>query len=310
MSLVSATVKNFLRHNDTDRAAALTYYSVLAVFPAALALLSLLAVVGEADKSLQTVLDVLRPLVSAQTLHDVEPTLRALTRAQGASWTLLLGVLGALWSASAYVGGFARANNAIREVEETRPFWKLRPLMVLITVVAVVLDAAALLIIVATGDVARSLGDRIGVGQTAVDVWDIAKWPGLALIVIVVVALLIHATPNYKTGVRLLSPGAFVAILVWAVASAGFAFYVANFSSYNKTYGSVAGVIVALVWLWLTNVALLFGAEIDAERERRLKAEADEEEPVGPTAESGVGSGDDALETVYGPTPQPVPDED
>jgi len=253
---------------------------------------------------------VLRPLVSAKTLDDIEPTLRDLTRAQGASWTLLLGVLGALWSASAYVGGFARANNAIREVEETRPFWKLRPLMVLITVVAVVLDAAALLIIVATGDVARSLGDRIGVGQTAVDVWDIAKWPGLALIVIVVVALLIHATPNYKTGVRLLSPGAFVAILVWAVASAGFAFYVANFSSYNKTYGSVAGVIVALVWLWLTNVALLFGAEIDAERERRLKAEADEEEPVGPTAESGAGSGDDALETVYGPTPQPVPDED
>jgi membrane protein len=315
MSLVRATVKNFLRHHDTDLAAGLTYYSVLAIFPAALALVSLLGVVGEADSVFNTALDVLRPLVSAKTLDDIEPTLRDLTRAQGASWTLLLGVLGALWSASAYVGGFARANNTIREVEETRPTWKLRPLMLLITVLAVVLNAAALLIIIATGDVARSLGNKIGLGQTFVDVWDVAKWPGLALIVIIVVALLIHGTPNYKTGVRLLSPGAFVAILVWAVASAGFAFYVANFSSYNKTYGSVAGVIVALVWLWLTNVALLFGAEIDAERERRLAVEAAEEEPIGPTVErrgpeSGPGPVADPVETVYGPTPQPVPDED
>jgi len=312
MSLILATVKNFLRHKDTDLAAGLTYYSVLAIFPAALALLSLLAVVGEADQTLDAVLDVLRPLVSANTLDDIEPTLRDLTQAEGASWTLLVGALGALWSASAYVGGFARANNTIREVEETRPFWKLRPLMLLITLVAVTFNAAALLIIVATGDVARSLGDKLGLGQTFVDAWDIAKWPGLALIVIVVVALLIHATPNYRTGIRLLSTGAFVAILVWAVASAGFALYVANFSSYNKTYGSVAGVIIALVWLWLTNAALLFGAEIDAERDRRQAVEEADEEPVAPPApvldpRRAVAPDETP---VYGPTLQPVPDED
>jgi membrane protein len=313
MTLIGTTVSNVRRHRVTDLAAALTYYSVLAIFPAALALLSLLALVGEADSSLQTILDVLRPLVSRQTLDDLEPTLRDLTRFSGASWTFAIGVVGALWSASAYVGAFARANNTIREVEETRPFWKLRPLVLLITVVLVVLNAAALLIIVATGKVAESLGDQIGLGSSFLDVWQVAKWPGLAILVIVAVALLIHATPDYRTGIRLLSPGAFVAILVWAAASAGFALYVASFSSYDRTYGSVAGVIIGLVWLWLTNLALLLGAEIDAERERR--------KAVGSAQETAVGAGrpggrtarpaEVATETpVYGPMPQPVPDED
>lgn len=338
MKLIRATVKNFLRHQDTDLAAGLTYYSVLAIFPAALALVSLLAVVGQSGDVYNTLVDVLNPLLSSTSMHDIEPTLRTLTEAHGASWTLLVGGLGALWSASAYVGAFARANNTIREVDETRPFWKLRPLMVLITLVTIVLNAAALVIVVATGDVARSIGDKIGLGSTFLDVWDVAKWPGLALIVIVVVALLIHATPNYKTGIRLLSPGAFVAILIWAAASVGFAFYAANFSSYNKTYGSVAGVIVALVWLWLTNVALLFGAEIDAERERRAVTSAAEEEPIGMSdrdidrwpddersPDVGRGPGVEPVETpeearrrhlvehveaVYGPMPQPIPDED
>lgn len=321
MKLIRATAKNFLRHQDTDLAAALTYYSVLAIFPAILALVSLLAVVGQSGDVYNTITDVLRPLLSDKALHDIEPTLHKLTEARGATWTLVLGGLGALWSASAYVGAFARANNTVREVEETRPFWKLRPLMVLITLVTVVLNAAALVIIVATGDVAKSVGDKIGLGSTFLDVWDIAKWPGLALIVIIVVALLIHATPNHRTGIRLLSPGAFVAILIWATATVGFAFYVANFSSYNKTYGSVAGVIVALVWLWLTNVALLVGAEIDAERERRTTPVEPDDEAVTASPRPGDGPADvpedqrrrhlvEHVEAVYGPTQQPVPDED
>jgi membrane protein len=322
MKLVRAIVKNFLRHQDTDLAAGLTYYSMLAIFPAALALVSLLAVVGQAGDVYNTVVDVLSPLLSDKAMHDIEPTLRNLTEARGAGWTLLVGGLGALWSASAYVGAFGRANNAIREVDETRPFWKLRPLMVLITLVTVVLNAAALVIVVATGEVARSVGDKIGVGNTFLDVWDVAKWPGLAVIVIIVVALLIHATPNYKTGIRLLSPGAFVAILIWAAASVGFAFYAANFSSYNKTYGSVAGVIIALVWLWLTNLALLIGTEIDAERERRTKPAEPTDEPIArpapETDEVPAETPEDErrrhlvehVEAVYGPMPQPVPDED
>lgn len=273
MKLIVTTVKNFLRHQAGDLAAGLTYYAVLAVFPAALALLSLLAVVGNPDDTVDTVLDVLGPLMSADRLDSIEPTIRKVAQADGATWALAAGTAGALYSASAYVTGFSRAMNRVREVEETRPFWKLRPFMLLITLVAIVLNAAALVIITVSGPIAESIGDEFGVERSALDIWEIAKWPALALMVVVVVALLFHATPNLKVGrLRLLSPGAFVALLIWAAASTGFAFYVANFASYNKTYGSVAGAIIALLWIYLTNAALMFGAELDAARDARNAA--------------------------------------
>ncbi|MCX6397978.1 MAG: YihY/virulence factor BrkB family protein [Propionibacteriales bacterium] len=311
-NLLVVTTKNFLRHNDTDLAAALTYYAVFAILPAVLALLSLLAVIGNPDDTIATVLDVLRPLMSADRLADVEPVLEKLSRANGAGWTLAAGAAGALYSASAYVGGFSRAMNTVREVEETRPFWKLRPLMLLITLVAVVLNAVGLVIITVSGPIAASVGDKLGVEKSAVDLWDVAKWPGLALIAVVVVALLFHATPNVRSGrVRLLSPGAFTALLIWAVLSTGFAFYVANFSSYNKTYGSVAAVIIALLWIWLTNVALLFGAELDAVRDARIAAAPPKVKVNGKTASEADGMFPHAPGTpVYGPQPQPVPHED
>ena len=312
MKLLVATIRNFLRHRDTDLAAGLTYYAVLAVFPAALALLSLLALVGNPTSAVNTVLDVLAPLMSADRLHSLEPTLRDLSEAHGAGWTLAAGVAGALYSASAYVGGVSRAMNTVREVEETRPFWKLRPYMLLLTLVSVVLNVVALVIITISGPIASSVGAKLGVQKSALDIWEIAKWPGLALVVVIVVALLIHATPNVKQGrLRLLSPGAFTALLIWAAASTGFAFYVANFGSYNKTYGSVAGAIIALLWIWLTNVALLLGAELDAVRDARLAA-------APATLPGGRGKRVDFHESfphksgtpVYGPAPQPVPAED
>ncbi|MET3961137.1 membrane protein [Marmoricola sp. OAE513] len=311
-SLVVTAAKNFARHDATDLAAGLTYYAVLAIFPAALALLSLLAVVGNPDDTIRTVLDILAPLMSAERLDDLEPTLRRLSNTSGASWTLAAGIAGALYSSSAYVGAFSRAMNKVREVEETRPFWRLRPLMLLITLVAVVFNAVGLVIITLTGPIADSVGSEIGIGQQALDIWEIAKWPALALLVVVVVALLFHATPNVKVGrVRLLSPGAFVALLVWAVISTGFAFYVANFSSYDKTYGSLAGVIIGLLWLWLTNLALLFGAELDAARDAAIAA-APPKVPVAvaPRVDvTGMFEGKPGS-PVYGPQPQPVPDED
>lgn len=306
MKLLITSVKNFSRHDGSDLAAGLTYYAVLAIFPAVLALLSLLAVIGDPDDTVRTVLDVLGPLMSADRLNDVEPVLRKLARAQGASWALALGTAGALYSASAYVGAFSRAMNRVREVEETRPFWKLRPLMLLITVVAVLFDAVALVIITVSGPVTESIGAKLGVKESALDIWEIAKWPALALVVVVVVALLIHATPNVHYGrIRLLSPGAFTALLIWAAVSTGFAFYVANFASYNKTYGSVAGVIVALLWVWLTNLALLLGAELDAARDARIAATpaVRKGDPVGMFPHVPG-------EPVYGPKPQPVPQED
>jgi len=333
MKTLIASAKNFVRHDGTDLAAMLTYYAVLAIFPAALALFSLIGLLDDPDQTVQTVLDVLRPLMSADRLSSVEPTITQLATADGASWTFALGTVGALYSASAYVGGFSRAMNRVREVEETRPFWKLRPLMLLITLVSVLLLVVALVIVTVTGPLADSVGDKLGVAQSTVDSWEIAKWPALAIVVVVVVALLFHATPNVKVGrIRLLSPGAFLALLVWAVASTGFAFYVANFGSYNKTYGSVAGAIVALLWLWLTNVALLFGAEVDAVRDARIAedkaaraaAAADLDSldpgsylgpaPTAPPLREKVLLNESfparAGRPPYGPVVQPVPEED
>ena len=188
---------------------------------------------------------------------------------------LVLGVLLALWSASGYVGAFGRAMNRIYEIDEGRPFWKLRPIMLLLTLIAVTLAAIALLMLIVSGPVAESIGDVIGLGDTALTVWSIAKWPVLALIVVLVVALLYYATPNVQQPkFRWISVGAGVAILIWVLASVGFAFYVGNFSSYNKTYGSLAGVIVTLLFLWITNLALLFGGELDAELERGRQLQA------------------------------------
>lgn len=312
MKLLVTAGKNFLRHNATDLAAGLTYYAVFAIFPAVLALLSLLAVLGNPDDTIRTVLDILRPLMSAERLDDIEPVLTRLSKSQGAGWTLAAGAAGALYSSSAYVGAFSRSMNQVREVEETRPFWKLRPLMLLITLVVVVFLAVSLVIITVSGPIAESVGDKLGVERSALDLWEIAKWPALAVLVVCVVALLFHATPNVRSGrVRLLSPGAFLSLLIWAGLSTGFAFYVANFSSYNETYGSVAGVIIALLWLWLTNVALLFGAEIDAVRDARIAAEPPKIKVDGKTVSEADGMFPHEPGTpVYGPQPQPVPYEE
>lgn len=315
MKLLVTSAKNFARHNAGDLAAGLTYYAVLAIFPAALALLSLLAVVGDPDDTLKTVLEVLAPLMSADRLDDLEPTLRTLSQVDGAGLALIAGTAVGLYSASAYVAGFSRAMNIVREVEETRPFWKLKPLMLLITLVTVLLTATALVIITVSGPIAKSVGKEIGVEDSLVDVWDVAKWPGLAIVVVIVVAILFHATPNVRSGrLRILSPGAFLALVVWAAASTGFAFYVANFASYNKTYGSVAGAVIALLWLWLTNVALLFGAELDAARDARIAAAPTAEQVTAEASRHqaalvGMFPNRPGM-PVYGPIPQPVPEED
>jgi membrane protein len=269
------TFHEFTEDQCTDLAAALTYYAVLSIFPAMLALISVLGVLGQAPKAVQTVVDTLKPLLSTQTLALVEQALNQVAASQGAGVALVVGVLAALWSASGYVGAFGRAMNRIYEIEEGRPFWKLRPIMLVLTLIAVVLAAIALLLLIVSGPVAESIGNTIGLGSTALTIWSIAKWPLLAVIVIMVVALLYYATPNVQQPkFRWISVGAGVAIVIWVLASVGFAFYVGNFSSYNKTYGSLAGVIITLLFLWITNLALLFGAELDAELERGRQLQA------------------------------------
>ena len=198
-----------------------------------------------------------------------------LSQSSSAGLGLVLGLALALWSASGYVGAFGRGMNRVYEIDEGRPIWKLRPLMLLVTLLTVVLAALVAVGLVITGPAAQAVGDALGLGDTVVTVWNIAKWPVMLLVVMFIVALLYYATPNVKQPkFRWISVGAALAIVVWIVASAAFGFYVANFSSYDKTYGSLAGVIAFLLWLWITNLALLFGGELDAELERARELQA------------------------------------
>ena len=269
------TVREFSDDQCTDLAAALTYYSILALFPAAIAILSLVGLVGQGPKTVDTLLQILRDVGATSAAGTLEPTLTQLSQSQRSGLALVIGLVVALWSASGYVGAFGRGMNRIYEVDEGRPIWKLRPAMLLVTLVTVVLTAVVAVGLVVTGPAAQAVGDAIGLGSTAVTVWNIAKWPVMLAVVVLIVALLYYATPNVKQPkFRWISVGAIVAILTWVVASAVFGFYVANFSSYDKTYGSLAGVIAFLLWLWITNLALLFGAELDAELERGRELQA------------------------------------
>ncbi|MRJ75256.1 YihY family inner membrane protein [Aeromicrobium sp. SMF47] len=273
--VVKKTVREFSKDQCTDLAAALTYYAVLALFPALVALVSLLGVFSQGPSTVDSLLKIVDQIGPSSAVDTLRPTIERLSTSQGAGLALVLGVLGALWSASGYVGAFGRAMNRVYEIGEGRPIWKLRPLQLLVTVFAIVLVAIAALALVLTGPVAEAVGDQIGLGSTAILVWDIAKWPVVLLIVVVIVAVLYYATPNVKQPkFRWISVGALVAIVVWILASAAFGLYVATFASYDKTYGSLAGVIVFLLWLWITNLALLFGAELDAELERGRQLQA------------------------------------
>jgi membrane protein len=261
-------VQQFGHDEITDRAAALTYYGVLSIFPGMLVLVSLLGLIGRSNTNtiLANIGQVAPGGVSSflkTVIHQVEG------RAGAASIGAIVGLLIAIWSASGYVAGFMRAGNAIYEIEEGRPFYVKIPVRVGTTIALMLLLLIATIIVVVTGPVASQVGQAIGLGNTLVTVWDIAKWPVLVLIVSLMLAILYWAAPNVKhPGFRWLSPGGLVAVAVWIIASAAFALYVANFSSYNKTYGSIAAVVIFLVWLWITNVAILLGAELNAELER------------------------------------------
>ncbi len=268
------TAREFSEDQCMDLAAALTYYAVLALFPALLAMVSLLGLIGQKGTT-QSLLDILDQIGAGSVADTIEQPLQDLMSTSAAGIGFVFGLAGALWTASGYVGAFGRAMNRVYEIEEGRPFWKLRPLMILVTLIAVILAGAVAVGLVVSGPLARAIGEAIGLGDTAVTVWNIAKWPVLAVLAALVVAILYYATPNVKQPkFRWISVGAALAIVVWVLASAAFGFYVSQFSNYNKTYGSLAGVIIFLLWLWITNLALLFGAELDAEMERGRQLQA------------------------------------
>jgi membrane protein len=269
------TAREFTADQAPDLAASLTYYGVLAAFPALLAIVSLLGVVGDAQETADSVLDLAGGFVPQQQVDALREPVEKLTGSPAAGFALVTGILGALWSASGYVGAFSRAMNRIYGIDEGRPFWKLRPMMLIVTVIAIIGAVIAVVLLVASGPVAEAIGDSLGLGDTAVLVWNIAKWPVIIAIAIALIAVLYYATPNVQQPkFRWMSIGAFVALITWVIASVLFGLYVLNFSSYNATYGSIGGVIVFLLWVWITNIALLFGAELDAEMERGRQLEA------------------------------------
>ncbi|WP_374271058.1 YihY/virulence factor BrkB family protein [Actinoplanes sp. M2I2] len=262
------TVKEFDDDGLADWAAALTYYGVLSVFPGLILLASVLGLLGQS--AIGPLVDSLGAVAPGPVEEILTSSLTNLGENQQTAGSLaIIGLAGSLWSASGYVGAFMRASNAIYDVPEGRPIWKTLPIRLAVTVVVGAMLAAGALIVVFTGELAEWLGRLIGAGPTAVTVWSIVKWPVLLVLISVVFGLLYWAAPNARqAGLRWISPGGVVAVLLWVAASVGFAVYAAHFGSYNKTYGTLGGVAIFLVWLWISNIAILLGAELDAELHR------------------------------------------
>src|SRR6266516_7602600 len=273
------TFGEFADDQLTDRAAALTYYAVLSIFPGLLVVVSLLGLLSQsATQPLITNLTQAAPASVRQISTHAHSNLQSGHGAAGLA--AIIGIVLALWSASGYIAAFMRAANVVYDVPEGRPFWKTTPLRVGVTLLIMVMLVVSALMVVVTGGLANHVGQVLGIGPAAVTVWNIAKWPVLLIIVSLMMSILYWVAPNAKRGFQWVSPGGVLAVIVWLIASGLFAFYVANFANYNKTYGSIAGVIIFLAWLWISNIAILFGAEFNAELERG-RAAAGGDVPLG-----------------------------
>jgi membrane protein len=264
------TLTEFQEDNLSDWASALTFYSLLSLFPAMIAMVSLIGLFGDPQRTTATLTEIITELGPESAAETFKGPIESVVGNRGAAgFALFLGLAVAIWSASNYVGAFIRASNIIYETREGRPFWKLRPLQIGVTLLMIMMMTLLAVGLVFTGPIVAAVADPIGFSKTAVDIWNVAKWPAMAAIFILMVDVLYYAAPNAKVrGFRWVTPGALVAIVVWALASTLFAFYVSNFGSYDKTYGTLGGLVVLLLWFWITNLAILFGHQMNAERER------------------------------------------
>ena len=317
---VVRAVREFMTDQCTDLAAALVYYSVLSIVPAIVALVSILGVLANPQSVLDDLFGVIEDLGSAETVETLRPVLEQVATSSAAGWGLVLGLVTALWSASAYVTAFSRAANRVYGVEEGRPVWKLRPTMYGVTLALLVMVALIAVTLVASGDVVRAVGGLVGEADTLATVWSVLRWPVVAVLAVLVVALLYLATPNVRHEKRRwISPGAATAIVAWVIATGAFGVYVSKFSSYDSTYGALAGVVVFMLALWIGNLALLFGIELDVElrRARQLRlglpAERDvivrlrDTRAIQKRAEKERELEAEAAEIAQEPAPEPAP---
>jgi membrane protein len=267
LATLKRSVAEFMEDGMTDWAAALTYYGLLSLFPMLIALVSIIGLFADPDATTEKLTEIVANLGPDAASGTFEEPVQRLTSNRGAAGlAFVAGLAGSLWAASGYIGAFGRASNVIYETREGRPFWKLKPLQIGVTVAMILILALLAIGLVLTGPVVRAVADPLGIGSTAVDIWDLAKWPAMVGLVLLMFAVLFHFSPNVNPGrFRWLTPGAAVALLAWVLASAGFAFYASNFGSYNETYGTLGGFVVLLVWFWISNLALLFGLELNSE---------------------------------------------
>ena len=276
IAALKRTIAEFKDDELLDRAAALTFFALLSLFPALVVMVALLGIFGQYPQTIDSMAEILTGAgVARDTVDSIRTPVDDVVRNTGGAGALLgIGLVGAIWSAAGYVGAFRRASNAVYEVEEGRPFWKLRPLQIALTLGAVLSISLIAFSIALTGAVARSAGDVLGIGDATVTAWNIVKWPVLLIVASLIVAVLFWATPNVKQQFHLISPGSVLALVVWIVATLAFSLYLSTIGSYSKTYGTLGGLIALLVWLWLSNIALLFGAELNSEieRSRQLRA--------------------------------------
>jgi membrane protein len=270
-----------INENMTDRAAALTYYSVLALFPALIVVVALVGVFGQYPETTDKILEVVRTLGSERAVDTLRAPIEGVVRSKGGAGALLgIGLIGALWSASGYVGAFMRTSNEIYEVPRDRRLFRKLPVRLGLTIMMTLLLTAVAIGLVLTGPLARAVGGAFGLASVALTTWSIAKWPVLVVLAAVAITLLYFGAPNARQpSFRSVLPGGLVAMVIWVVASAGFAFYVANFGAFNETYGALGAVIVALLWLFISNNAIVFGAMYNAER-RRLQIHGAPERPM------------------------------
>ncbi|ROR80455.1 membrane protein [Plantibacter flavus] len=267
--VLKRTLHSFTSNQCTDLAAGLTYFAILSLFPAVLALVSILGLFGQSRNGTDALLEIVGNLAPGDSLGFLTDAVNQFVESPAIGFALIAGIGGAVWSASGYVGGFGRALNRMYGVEEGRKIWSLRPTQLGVTLVVLLVISVIALALIVSGPVAQAIGEAVGLGETGLTVWSIAKWPVMAAALVFVLAVLYSATPNIKPEkFRWISIGALVALLILLVASVGFGFYIANFSNYDATYGSLAGIIIFLLWIWIANLALLFGAQLDIEIQR------------------------------------------
>jgi len=274
--IAKRTFDQYRADGVTNLAAALTYRSVLSLFPGLIALVALLGLLGQYPQTFDVVLNIVGSFAPPSTVQTVSAPVRQIITHKGGAGALFgVGLAGAIWAASGYVGTFSWAANVLWEAKRGRSWYRQWPFNVAVTLVALVLITAVLLALVLSGPVANSVGRQIGVGSTGLTIWSIAKWPAIVAVVTMMISGLYYVAPNVRPpSWRWLTPGAILAVVAWAVTSLGFALYLANFGSYNKVYGTLGAIVTFLIWVWLSNVAALLGIELDAEieRERELAA--------------------------------------